>query len=98
MPRPIKVPLKKARRTPAARARYNFSMSAEIIEPFRKLCVESGISLSRIFEEFADVFLHSMKPGDDLRSEYRHMLSLYYRDRRDNRALPLGMDPSESED
>ena len=80
------------------RKSVTLSFDPDVIRPFRLLCERSGITLSRFFEEVADVFVKSVTAEQDLKSEYRHMLALYYRDRCHNRTLPLGMSPDVLED
>lgn len=70
---------------------YHFSLNPAVIEPFRLLCERSGITLSRFFEEVADIFVKSVTAEQDLKSEFRHMLATYYRDRCHNRTLPLAI-------
>lgn len=75
--------------------RYNFSLDPQVIEPFRKLCDDAGMPLSRAFEGMAEVFLNSMRPGEDFREEYTRMMTLYFRDRRNNYSVPRDVSPDE---
>lgn len=68
--------------------RYNFSLDPLIIEPFRELCNQGGMSLSRAFEGMAEVFLGSMRPGEDFREEFTRMMTLYFNERRHNFEIP----------
>jgi len=67
---------------------YNLSFDPSVYEPFRALCLQSGMTISRVFEGFADVFLKSMRPGESLREEYARMMTLYFNYRRDNYDVP----------
>ena len=67
---------------------YTLSFDPAMYEPFRALCCETGMTVSRVFEGFADVFLKSMRPGEDFREEYSRMMTLYYNYRRDHYDVP----------
>lgn len=70
------------------RKRYTLSFDPTVMEPFRKICDESGITLSRSLEGFADVFLKSMRPGENFREQYSLMMTLYFNYRRDHYDVP----------
>lgn len=72
----------------AYRKRYSLSFNPRVMEPFRELCEKSDMSLSRVFEGFADVFITSMRPGEGLREEYSRMMTLYFNYRRDHYDVP----------
>lgn len=70
------------------RKRIDLTFDPHTIEVFREICERSGMTLSRVFEGFASVFVTSMRPGENFREEYSRMMTLYFNYRRDNYDVP----------
>ena len=79
------------------RLRYNLSMNPLVVEPFKKLCDGSNMSLSRVFEGVADMFVKSMRVDDNFQEEYSQMLAMYFNYRKNSFVKPQEIPDSKVE-